>query len=347
MRNPRSASLCLGLSAAALLFAGAGATAAEPHYAVASRIVIGGEGGWDILTCDAPGRRLFVSHATHVVVVDIRGDSVIGDIPNTPGVHGIALAPDVGRGFTSNGRDSSVTVFDLKTLAVLANVKLPARNPDEIIYDPASRRVFTFNGGSANAIALDAKTNQVVGTVPLDGKPEFAVVDGAGHLWVNLEDSSAVVELDTRKLQVIARWPLAPGEEPTGLALDRAHHRLFSACGNQMLVVLDAASGRRIATVPIGNGVDGAEYDEARGRIFAPSGEGTLTVIAADGPAGYRVVENVATERGARTLALDPSTGTVYLPTADFGPPPEPTADRPHPRPSIVPGTFRLLVVKP
>jgi DNA-binding beta-propeller fold protein YncE len=347
MRNPRSSSVSLGLFVAALLFVGAVASADDPHYTVASRITIGGEGGWDILTCDAPGRRLFVSHSTHVVVVSLDGDSVVGDIPNTPGVHGVALAPDLGRGFTSNGRDSSVTVFDLKTLATLANVKLPARNPDAITYDPASQRVFTFNGGSANATALDAKTNQIVGSVPLGGRPEFAVVDGAGHLWVNLEDSSAVVELDTQKLQVLARWPLAPGEEPSGLALDRAHHRLFSACGNKMMVVLDATNGRRIATVPIGDGVDGAEYDETRGLVFSPNGEGTLTVIAADGPDKYRVVENAATERGARTMALDPTTGKVYLPTADFGPPPAPTADRPHPRPSIVPGSFRVLVVKP
>ena len=339
----------IGLAGLLVACHAAAAATAPPdtsHFTVVRRIPIGEEGGWDYVTADPAGHRLFVSHGTHVVVVDTRTDSVAGEIPNTPGVHGIALAPDAGRGFTSNGRDSSVTVFDLKTLATLSNVKVPASNPDAIAYDAASGRVFTFNGRSANATALDARTGAIVGSVALGGKPEFAATDGAGKLFVNLEDSSAVVELDTRNLKVLARWPIAPGEEPSGLALDRAHHRLFSGCGNQKLVVLDSQSGKVVTTLPIGQGVDAVAYDATRGLVFASNGDGTLTVIREESPDRYRVVENVLTERGARTMALDESTGTIYLPTADFGPPPEPTADRPHPRPSIVPGTFRLLVVR-
>lgn len=321
------------------------APVAEQPFAVRGRIVVGGEGGWDCLAADASSHRLFLSHGMRVVVVDTRTDSILGEIAPAPGVHDIALAPELGRGWTSNGRDSSITVFDYATLKPLASIKLDARNPDVITYDRASGRVFAFNGGSANATAIDARTNAIVGTVPLGGKPEFAVTDGAGHLWVNNEDSSTVVQLDTRSLQVTANWPLAPGEGPTGLAIDRAHHRLFAACGNQKLVVLDSNTGRIVTTLPIGQGVDGAEYDSGRRLVFTPNGEGTLTVIREDGPDRFRILETVTTERGARTMALDEVTGRLYLPTADFGPPPAPTLERPHPRGPIVPGSFRVLVV--
>jgi len=331
--------------ALALLVLSSAAPAAEKPFTIQARIAVGGEGGWDCLTADPASHRLFLSHGARVVVVDTKTDSVVGEIAPTSGVHDIALAPRLGRGWTSNGRDSSVTVFDYTTLKPLAVIKLQARNPDVIIYDAASGRVFAFNGGSANATVIDAKTDEIVGSVPLDGHPEFAVTDGLGHLWVNSEDSSTVSLLDTKKLEVIAKWTLGEGEGPTGLALDRAHHRLFSACGNQKLVVLDSDTGRIVATVPTGKGVDGCEFDAARGLVFTPNGEGTLTVIHQDGPDQYRVVETAVTERGARTMTLDESTGKLYLPTADYGTPPEPTADRPHPRAPIVPGSFRVLVV--
>ena len=319
--------------------------AGDAPYRIQRRIPIGGEGGWDMLVFDRPQHHLFVTHATRVEVVDVDKNRVMGVIENTPGVHGVALAQDLGKGFTSNGRDSTVTVFDLNSLAVLAQIKLDARGPDAIVYDETSGRVFTFNGGTSNTTVIDANRRAVVGNVALGGKPEFATVDGAGKLYVNLEDSSAVVELDTRTLKTLARWPLAPGEGPSGIALDRKHHRLFSACSNQKLIVLDSETGRHVAEVATGRGVDGAEFDAQHGLIFAPAGaDSSLSVIHEDSPDKYSVV-SVTTERGARTLALDAASGTVYLPTSDFGPPPPPTPDRPNPRASIVPGTFRVLVV--
>ncbi|MGH7741135.1 MAG: YncE family protein [Candidatus Eiseniibacteriota bacterium] len=333
-----------GTIAAALLIVAA--TAHAGALQVQRRISIGGEGGWDCVTFDAARHRLFVTHGTLVEVVDLDSNRVVGQIPGTPGVHGVALAPEFNCGFTSNGRDSSVTVFDLGSLAVLARIPIPARNPDAIVYDAFSKRVFTFNGGSDNATAIDAQSRTVVGSVALGGKPEFPVVDGAGKLYVNLEDSSAVVEFDTRTLAPLARMSLAPGEEPSGLAFDRAHHRLFSACSNQKLIVLDSETGKFIAEVPIGKGPDGAEFDDSRALVLVPNGaDSSLSVIREKTPDDFEIVETVATERGARTLALDRKSGRVYLPTADFGPPPAPTADRPHPRASIVPGTFRVLVV--
>ena len=321
--------------------------AGAPARQVSRRIPIPGEGGWDDLTVDGPSHRLFVTHSTRVDVVDLTRDSVIGHIDGTAGVHAVAIASELGRGFTSDGRDSSITVFDLSSLAVLQRVVIAGRNPDAITYDPSSQRVFAMCGGSANAVVLDARTARVVGTVPLGGRPEFAVVDRAGRLFVNLEDSSAVVALDTHTLAVSARWPLAPGEEPSGLAIDRVHHRLFAGCGNQKLVVVDARSGRVVSTLPIGAGVDGVAFDPKRGLVYSSNGEGTLTVIREDSPNRYHVQETIATERGARTCTLDPVTGWVYSVTADFGPPPAPTTERPHPRGSILPGTLRVLAVGP
>jgi DNA-binding beta-propeller fold protein YncE len=319
--------------------------ASDAPRRVLKRIPIGGEGGWDYLTADRDRHRLFVTHGTQVEVVDPARDSVVGRIPDTPGVHGVALAPETGHGFVSQGRDSTVTMFDLATLAVLKRAPVPARNPDAIVADPASGRVFAFGGGTRNAVVLDARTDSVVGNVALAGKPEFAVVDGAGRLYVNLEDSSAVVALDTHTLQVLGRWPLAPGAEPTGLAIDRAHHRLFAGCGNQKLVVLDSRNGRVVASAPIGEGVDAVVFDDARQFVAASCGDGTLHVLHEDAPDSYRALAPVTTERGARTCTLDPATGIVYTATADFGPPPAPTPERPRPRPSIVPGTFRLLAI--
>jgi DNA-binding beta-propeller fold protein YncE len=333
--------LLLGLAQAATGFC-----ADAPLFKIAHRIPLGGEGGWDALTLDAPSHRLFVTHGTRVQVVDVKTDSVVGEIPNTPGVHGVALATDLGHGFTSNGRDSSVTVFDLRTLAVLGRLKLAARNPDAITYDPSSKRVFVFNGGSNSAIAIDASADSVVGSLPLAGKPEFAAADGKGTVYVNLEDSSAVVAFDSHTLRVLNRGPLAPGEGPSGLAIDREHRRIFAGCSNQKLVVLDADAGNVVGVVPIGKNVDGVAFDASRQLIFSSNGDGTLTVIHEDDPNRFTVIQNAATQAGARTLALDETTGSVYVPTAEFGPPPPPTADRPDPRRSIVPGTFVVLVAR-
>lgn len=271
----------------------------------------------------------------------------MGQIPDTPGVHQIALAPDLGRGFASNGKDGTVTIFDLKTGKALDRVKVGGENPDAILYDPASRRVFVFNGKSANATALDAATGKVLGQIALEGKPEFAVTDGKGSVYVNLEDKSMLVRLDSAKLTVSARWPLAPCEEPSALAMDLASNRLFAGCGNKKMVVVDAANGHGITSLPIGEHVDGAVFNPATLEAFFSNGDGTLTVIHEDSPDTYHVAANVKTQVGARTVALDEKTGRLYLATAQLGPPPAPTAEHPHQRPSIVPGTFTVLLVSP
>jgi DNA-binding beta-propeller fold protein YncE len=332
----------------ALLLTGCVSAAKTPHYRVVRYIPIGGEGGWDYLAVDAASRRIFVSHATHVVVVDADSGKVVGDIPKTEGVHGIAVAPELRRGFISNGRTSTVTIFDLDSLQAVAEVKTTGERPDAILYEPATKRVFTFNAAGKNATVFDAATGAVAGTIDLGGKPEFAQADGRGRVFVNIEDTSELAAIDARGLTVTTRWKLAPCSEPSGLALDGAHRRLFSGCDNETMAVSDADAGRVIATVPIGEGVDGDAFDDARGLAFSSNGgSGTLTIVAERPGDHYEVLANLPTKRGARTMALDRKTGHLFLPTADFGPPPAPTADHPNPRPSIVPGTFELIEVAP
>lgn len=315
-----------------------------PGYHLLKKFVLGGEGGWDLLAFDSAANRLYISRGTHVMVVDPDSGAIVGDIPNTPRVHGIALAPEFGKGFTTNGGDATVTVFDLKTLKPLSQVTV-GKNPDAILYDPASKRIFVFNGGSNDATAIDARTGTVAGTLALGGKPELGVADEAGRVFVNLEDKNAVVEFDSRKLTVEATWPLAPGEEPTGIALDRKHHRLFVACANKLMAVLNADTGKLVTTFPVGSGPDGAAFDSERQLAFSPNGgDGTLTVAHEDSPDKFTVLENVATQRGARTLDLDQKSHRIFLVTAEFGPTPAPTAERPRPRPPMIPGSFTLLV---
>jgi DNA-binding beta-propeller fold protein YncE len=333
------------LAALGVFAAPAVAAAQAGTYHVVKEIAAGGEGGWDYLTVDTAAHRLYVSRSTHVMVVDTDRDSVIADIPNTPGVHGIAIASALGKGFTSNGRDSTVTVFDLKTSAPVASIKVTGRNPDAIMYEPVSGRVFTFNGGSANATAIDAKTNTVVGTVDIGGKPEFARSDAAGRVYVNNEDKSEIVVFDASTLKVLAHWPLAPCEEPSGLAMDRAGKRLFSGCSNKMMAVVDMTNGKVVTTLPIGDGVDGNMFDPATKLAFSSNGEGTLSVYREDDPNHYTLVSNVPTRRGARTMTLDERTHKVYTVSAQFGPTPAPTADRPRPRPPMIPGSFVILVL--
>jgi DNA-binding beta-propeller fold protein YncE len=334
----------LGAAAAMVLAASSTvqAQAATPGYHVIHRINAGGEGGWDYVTVDPDGNRLFLSRGTHAMVIDLGRDSVVGDIPNTLGIHGVALAPELNRGFTSNGRDSSVTIFDYKTLAPIAVVKIPGRNPDAILYDPATKRVFTFNGGTSNATAIDATNGIVVGTVDLGGKPETAVSDG-GKVYANIEDKSEIAVFDPKTLAVLARWPLAPCEEPSGLAIDRVHQRLFAGCGNKTMAVVDMRTGKVVATPAVGSGVDAAGFDPGTQLAFTSNGEGTITVVHEDTPDKYTVVETVPTQRGARTMAVNPKTHRLYTVTAEFGPAPAPTADRPRPRPPMIPGTFVVL----
>lgn len=347
----RRASLGFILSLLSILLIGAslsasrtGAAVPEGNYHLIKKVVLGGEGFWDYMTVDSGARRLYISRATRVLVVDTDTYAQVGEIPNTEGVHGIALAPEVGRGFTSNGRANTVTIFELKTLQVLGEVKT-GQNPDAIIYDPATRRVFTFNGRSGDSTAIDAASGTVAGTIALGGRPEFAAADGKGQAYANLEDKSEVVVLDSRALSVKAHWPLAPCEDPSGMAMDREHRRLFIGCHNQMMAVMDADSGRIVATPPIGQGVDANGFDPETGLAFSSNGDGTLTVVHEDSPEKFTLVGNVETQRGARTMAVDLRTHHVFLVTAEFGPAPAPTPDRPRPRPSIVPGSFTLLVL--
>ncbi len=316
-------------------------------YHVARQIKIGGDGGWDYLTYEPARKHLFVSHSTEVDVVDPDSGTVVGRIPDTQGVHGIAIADDLGRGFVSDGRDSSVTIFDLKTLATITRVHVPARNPDAILYDSVTHRVFTFNGGSGTATALDGRTGAVIGSIELGGKPEFAVADGRGGIFVNIEDKGELVALDARALTVKSRWPLTGCEDPSALAIDRKHGRLFSGCGNEKLMITDARSGKVVATPPIGKGVDAGAFDPGAGLAFASTGDGNLTVVREVSPDSFAVVAQVATQRGARTMALDPVTHRVFVTTASFGPPPEATEEHPHPRPTVLAGSFVVIVVDP
>jgi len=319
-------------------------TAADPGYHVIKTYKLGGEGGWDYLNLDSSSRRLYISRATHVIVIDADSGKPVGDIPDTPGVHGIALAPELGRGFVSNGREGTVTIFDIQTLKLITKVKV-GDNPDAILYDPATKRVFTFNGKSHDSTALDAAKGTVLGTIKLEGKPEFAASDGKGEIFVNIEDKSQLDAIDPAKLEVKSRWPLAPCEEPSGLSIDRENRRLFAGCDNKMMAVVDADSGKVLATPAIGDGVDATAFDPGTGLAFASCGEGVLTVVREESPNKFSVAENVKTQDGARTLALDDKTHQVFVVTAKFGPPPAPTADQPHPRHSILPDTFVVLVL--
>ncbi len=314
-------------------------------YRVVQTVLVGGDGGWDYLAVDPGARRLYVTHSTRVQVFDADSLKPVGEIPNTSGVHGVALAPELGRGYLSNGKSSTITVFDLKSLKTIEEIKIAGENPDAILYDPASRRVLAFNGRSADATVLDASTGKAIGTIPLGGKPEFATSDREGHVFVNIEDKSEVVVLDSRKPAVEKRWSLAPCEDPSGMAIDRAGKRLFIGCRNRMMVVVDTTTGRVVAGVPIGAGVDGNAFDPGTGLAFSSNGEGTLTVVRKDSPDKFTVVENVPTRKGARTLALDEKTHRIFLVTADLGLAPPATPGQPRPRPPIVPDTFAILVV--
>jgi YVTN family beta-propeller protein len=326
-----------------LLYAGT-AAAAETGYRIIKKLEVGGEGGWDCLTVDGPARRLYLSRGTHVMVVDLDTDKVAGDIPNTPGVHGIAVAPELNRGFTSNGRDNTSTIFDLKTLKVLGQVKT-GTNPDIITYDPASKRVFTFNGRSNDATVFEAATGKVVQTIPLGGKPEFAAADGKGTMYVNIEDTNEIVELDCLNAREVRRFSLKPCAEPTGMGLDVQHGRVFSGCHNKVMTVLNVKAGKVIATIPIGANVDGNGYDAGTGLAFSSNGDGTLTVAKEVSPDNFEVLQTVKTQQGSRTMAIDPLTHNIYLPAAQFTPPAAPTPENPSPRPAMVKDSFEVLVV--
>ncbi len=318
--------------------------AAGPGYHVIKKLQLGGEGGWDYLTVDSAARRLYISRSTHVMVVDIDTDKVIGNIADTQGVHGIAIAAELNRGFTSNGRANRATIFDLKTLKVLGQVKT-GENPDAILYDPASKRVFTFNGRSKDATVFEAASGKVDGTIALGGKPEFAAADGKGKVYVNVEDTNEVAEIDSLKLALTKRYSLKPCEEPTGMGFDAKHHRVYSGCHNKVMTVLDTEAGKVIAVVPIGAGVDGNGFDPKTGLAFSSNGDGTLTVVRESSPGKFEVVETLTTQRGSRTMAIDPKTHNIYLPAAQFSGQTTPTAEGTRPRPVMIKGSFAVIVV--
>ena len=330
---------------AALLRLGAGPTGA-PGYHVAHAFVLGGDGGWDYVALDTVGHRLFIARQNRVMVVDPGTGKVAAEIPGLDRAHGIAFAYETGHGFATSGADSSVTMFDLTTLHVLGHTAV-APDDDAILYDPATRRIFTFNGDAHSASVIDPASGRAIGTIDLGGGPEFGVAAGDSKLYVNLEDKAAVVEIDAVAMKVTRQWSLAPCQAPTGLAIDRVHHRLFSGCRNQLMAISDATAGKVIATEPIGQGVDACRFDPGTQLAFASNGDGTLTVVHEDAPDKFVVVANVATKRGARTMELDERTHRVFTVSADFGPPPAATPEHPRPRPSILPGTFALLVLEP
>jgi DNA-binding beta-propeller fold protein YncE len=312
-------------------------------YHLIKKVKLGGVGGWDYLEVDAATHRLFISRATHVIVVDPEQGKIVGDIPDTQGVHGIAFAAEFNKGFTTNGRTSDSTIFDLTSLKVTGNAKTD-KDTDAIIYDPFSKRVFTFNGDANTASAIDAASGTLVGTFPLGGGPEFGASDGKGKMFVNLEDKSALVKFDAKTLKIENTWPLAPCESPSGLAIDAAHEILVVGCHNKLMTFVDGNSGKVIGTVPIGQGVDANRFDPVTGYAFASCGDGTITIAHEDSPTKFSAVETIQTQRGARTMALDYATHTVYTVTAEFGETPAVTPEHPRPRPAIIPDTFTLLV---
>jgi len=313
-------------------------------YHFLKEIPVGGEGSWDYLSVDEANRRLYVSHATKVVVIDLDKEEIAGEIADTPGVHGLAPAPDLQRGVTSNGRENKASIVDLKTLATLSKVDT-GLNPDGMLYEPSQQEVYLFNGRGQSATVIDLKAAKVVATVPLGGKPEFAQADpAAGRVYNNLEDKNEVVAIDIRKHEIVNRWPIAPGEGASGMAFDLTHHRLFLGCGNKMMVMMDSTSGKVVASVPIGQGVDANAFDPGTQLAFSSCGDGTVTIAHEDGPDKLTVVQTLKTEPRAKTMALDPRTHKIYLASARFEPAPEPAPGERRQRPKMVPGSFKILV---
>jgi len=319
---------------------------AQGPYHQLRKIPIGGEGGWDYLTSDITARRLYVSHSSRVEVLDLDSGALVGAVENLSGVHGIAVAPELGRGFITNGKADAVTIFDLKTLQKLGEVKT-AGNPDAIVYDPATQRVFVNNGKSDSTTVIDAKGGGVVGTIDLGGAPEFAAVDGQGRLYVNLEDKSMVLKINTRELKVEDRWPLAPGQEPSSLSLDLLHRRLFIGCRNKLLVIVDADGGKVISSFPIGDHVDSGAYDPEKNLVFTACGDGTVTVVHEDAPDAFSVVGTFPTQLGSKNMALDGKTHNLFFSAGEFESPEAPSAANPHPRRKVKAGTFAVLEFVP
>ncbi len=315
------------------------------NYKVFKKISISGDEGWDYLAVDDINQHLFVSHGNVVNVIDLKTDKTIATIPDTKGVHGIAIANDLNKAFISDGKDNAVTIVNLTTFELIAKVPIEGQKPDAILYDQFSHKVLTYNAKSSDATVLDAVTNKVLKTIPLGGKPEFSVTNTKGLIYVNIEDKNEIKTIDTSKLEVIATWSISPGDEPSGLAIDLETNRLFSVCGNNLMIVVDAANGKIIKTLPIDDGCDGVAFDAKKKLAFSSNGIGTITVVKEENANIFVVQETVKTQKGARTIALNKTTHQLYLATADFGVKPEPTAENLKPRASLVPNSFVVLVV--
>ena len=315
-------------------------------YTVSKKINVIGDEGWDYLSVDNINQHLFVSHGSVVNVIDLKTDQTIATIPDTKGVHGIAIANDLNKAFISDGKDNAVTVVNLKTFELIEKIKIEGQKPDAILYDQFSHYVLTYNAKSSDATVIDANTNKIVKTIPLGGKPEFSVTNTKGLIYVNIEDKNEIKTIDTKTLEVTNTWSIAPGDEPSGLALDIQNNILFSVCGNKMMVVVDATSGKIIQTVPIGDGCDGVAFDSKKKMIFSSNGEGTITAVKEESIKKFSVAQTITTQRGARTITINPTTGQLYTPTAEFGAKPEPTPENPKPRPSLTPNSFTVLVVE-
>src|SRR5437667_5834050 len=315
--------------------------AQEGPYRLTREILVGGDGGWDYLSVDAAAHRLYVSHATKIVVIDTQANKVVGELVDTPGGHGFAVAAELGRGFSSNGRENKVSIVDLNTLKTIQKVDT-GENPDAIMYEPARKEVYAFNGRGHSATVIDAQSGKVIATIPLEGKPEFAQADSkAGKVYVNIEDQNAIKVIDTAKHAVSATWPIAPGESASGMAIDVANHRLFIGCDNKLMLMVDTASGPVVYSVPIGDGVDSNWFDPSTKLVFSLNGgAGTVTVAREESTSVLKVIQTLKTARGARTMALDPTMHTIYLAATDY----EPQAAGSKDRPKTVAGTFRVLV---
>jgi hypothetical protein len=344
MKKNCSSLIVLGMSGF-LALSSAGVSRAAELYHFIKEIPVGGAGGWDYLSVDEAGRRLYVSHGTKVVVIDIDKDAVVGEITNTPGVHGVALAPDLKRGFVSCGQENKASIVDLKTLQTLKKVDT-GKNPDGMLYEPSRQEVYMFNGRGQSATVFEAEDGEAVATIPLEGKPEFPAADPkAGRVYDNLEDKSEVVAIDIKAHKVVNRWPVAPGEEPSGMAFDAKHHRLFLGCGNKKMVMMDSTNGKVVADVPIGDGVDANAFDPGTQLAFASCGDGTVTIAHEDGPDKLTVVQTLKTEPRARTMTIDPKTHRIYLASAKFEAPAAGAGEGgQRQRPRIVPDSFKILV---
>jgi DNA-binding beta-propeller fold protein YncE len=332
---------------AAALFLGLASIPAHADYHIVHTIQVGGDSGWDYLEPDPISRRLYVTHKDHVVVLDMDTFKIIGDIPNSPGMGGVAFSRELNRGFTANGAEDNVGVFELDTLKPLAKWKATGKRPNQIAYEPTSKRVFSFNSTGRNVTVFDAKSGAVLSTLEVDGRTEFYAMDGKGMIYDALEDKATVIAIDAKAMKVIATYSLAPNTEPSGMAMDTQTRRLFVPTHSKSFLVLNADSGKILATFPMGAGNDAAKFDPGLKFAFASNGDGTLTILHEDDGDKFSLAQNVKTELGARTMAVDPKTHRVFMPTADFGPPPPATPDKPNPRGAMLPGSFRVLVLEP